>query len=79
MSYLTSKTLFYRSCTILMMRPIPRMTIKHLTRRIMLQDHIGSMKVVTLLIRYINRNKTSLILMVMMCINGYTNAINTLI
>lgn len=54
------------------------MTIKHLTIRILLPDHVGFMKEITPLTRYINQNTTFITLMMMMCTSGYTNAIDIL-
>lgn len=53
------------------------MTIKHLIR-ILLPDHVGFMKEITPLTRYINQNTTFITLMMMMCTSGYTNAIDIL-
>lgn len=80
MSCLISKTPLYRSCNIFFVSTTLRMTIKHLTIRILLPDHVGFMKEITPLNykRYINQNTTFITLMMMMCTSGYTNAIDIL-
>lgn len=47
MSCLISKTPLYRSCNIFFVSTTLRMTIKHLTIRILLPDHVGFMKEIT--------------------------------
>jgi hypothetical protein len=76
--FCTNRALFYKNSNCLQKEPVQQGTIKLLIIVNMLQEHAWFVKEVTTPLRYIILNEISLILMMIMCTNGFAIITSTL-